>query len=313
MREDKVKVSIIMATYNRAHFIMESLQSIQLQTYENWECLIIDDGGNDNTQIVITPLLQQDKRFQFLKRPDTYKKGLPGCRNYGLDLAKGDYVIFFDDDDIVHPQNLELCIQGIKSGNYQFCHYKKQSFSDNVPVIEKQTLVIKKRLSDESMTDFVTQKQGIASCTVLWNIDCFDKIRFNENLLYAEEWECYCRIFLNGYEGVMLSNVLYYNRKHLESNTGEFWRGNKIRVESKKQAVLLVAKNLTNANFMTPEILKYLTGFAMDLRDYNLLIELLQVINIKRKKQYVVLMKYHLFPFWQFYERNKKSLNFRTI
>src|SRR5258705_6384267 len=102
------KVTIIMATYNRSHFILETLSSIQNQTYSEWECLIIDDGGTDNTLEIITPVLDTDLRFKFVKRPDQYKKGLPGCRNYGLDLAKGDYIIFFDDDDIVHPQNLEL-------------------------------------------------------------------------------------------------------------------------------------------------------------------------------------------------------------
>ena len=311
MSEGEVRVSIIMATYNRAHLIIETLESIRNQSYLHWECLIIDDGGMDNTLETITAFLNEDGRFRFFKRKENYVKGLPGCRNYGLDLAKGDYVIFFDDDDIVHPQNLELCIQGIKSGNYQFCHYKKQSFSDNVPVIEKQTLVIKKRLSDESMTDFVTQKQGIASCTVLWNIDCFDKIRFNENLLYAEEWECYCRIFLKGYEGVMLNNVVYYNRKHLHSNTGEFWSGNKSRVEAKKQAVLLVAKNLTDANSITPKILKYLTGFAIDHRDYDFLRNILCIIGPHEGLRTFIKIKYHMFPIWRFYKKCEKAMKLR--
>ena len=89
------KITILLATFNRAHLIVETLQSIQNQTYQNWECLIIDDGGTDNTSVVISPILEQDSRFKFLKRTGSYKKGLPGCRNYGLDLSKGQYVIFF--------------------------------------------------------------------------------------------------------------------------------------------------------------------------------------------------------------------------
>ena len=57
------KVTIIMATFNRAHFILETITSIQNQTYSNWECLIIDDGGTDNTLEVITPILEQDNRL----------------------------------------------------------------------------------------------------------------------------------------------------------------------------------------------------------------------------------------------------------
>jgi len=87
-------ISIILATYNRAHFIEETLCSIQNQTFKDWECLIIDDGGNDNTFEVITPILKSDSRFTFQKRLDNYQKGLSGSRNYGLDIAKGDFVIF---------------------------------------------------------------------------------------------------------------------------------------------------------------------------------------------------------------------------
>ena len=88
-------ISIIMATYNRAHFIKESLDSILNQSYENWECIIIDDGGMDNTAEVIDPILEGDSRFKFFQREKKYIKGLPGCRNMGLDLSVGDYIVFF--------------------------------------------------------------------------------------------------------------------------------------------------------------------------------------------------------------------------
>jgi len=120
-----------MATYNRAHFILETLLSIQKQTFADWECLIVDDGGTDHTSEVISAILDQDKRFSLIKRPERYLKGLPGCRNYGLDLAKGDYIIFFDDDDIPHPQNLELCILELKDPTISFCRYIRNVFFGN--------------------------------------------------------------------------------------------------------------------------------------------------------------------------------------
>ena len=121
-------VSIIMATYNRAQYIVESIKSIQAQTFENWECLIIDDGGTDNTGEVLEPILQEDKRFSYLKRTDKNEKGLPGSRNYGLDIAKGDYIIFFDDDDIAHPQNLEICLDEFAKEDISFCRYIRLAF-----------------------------------------------------------------------------------------------------------------------------------------------------------------------------------------
>ena len=70
-----------MATYNRAQYIMESIKSIQDQTLEDWECLIVDDGGTDNTEDILKPLLNEDKRFRYFKRTSKYQKGLPGSRN----------------------------------------------------------------------------------------------------------------------------------------------------------------------------------------------------------------------------------------
>ena len=72
------KVSIIMATYNRAHFIVETLLSIQKQTFSDWECLIIDDGGTDNTKEVIAGILEEDQRFRFVKRPECVSKRVTG-------------------------------------------------------------------------------------------------------------------------------------------------------------------------------------------------------------------------------------------
>ena len=105
------QVSIIMATYNRAHLIEETLDSILNQSFINWECLIIDDGSTDNTTEVLRPYLLKDLRLRYSERTKDHKKGLSGCRNQGLELAKGDYIIFFDDDDMVHPDNLKICME----------------------------------------------------------------------------------------------------------------------------------------------------------------------------------------------------------
>ena len=174
-------VSIVLATYNRAHLILETLVSIQNQTYSNWECLIIDDGGTDSTSEVIEQILKYDSRFKFYKRPENYQKGLPGCRNFGLDLAKGDYILFFDDDDIVHPQNLEIALQRIEKEGYDFCLYQKQSFT----TLEKfsfQTEVLNnvQKVNKKDLEKIISNEMPMASCTVLWNKKAIGNQRFNK-------------------------------------------------------------------------------------------------------------------------------------
>ena len=67
-------VSIIIPTYNRAHLIGETLDSVLAQTYQNWECIIVDDGSSDNTDEVIGAYVEKDSRFKYYHRSD---KDLP--------------------------------------------------------------------------------------------------------------------------------------------------------------------------------------------------------------------------------------------
>src|SRR5690606_16037492 len=128
---DLPKITILLATYNRAHLIGETLLSIQAQTYKNWECLIVDDHSEDETFTVVQKFKKEDHRFSYFLKKEGYKKGLSGTRNYGLDLARerqARFVQFFDDDDLMLPQKLELQIKPFLKNpdlNFTICKYEK--------------------------------------------------------------------------------------------------------------------------------------------------------------------------------------------
>jgi len=292
-------VSIIMATYNRAHFIIEALQSIENQSYKNWECLIIDDGSSDNTFETVKPILENDSRFRYLKRPNNFIKGLPGSRNYGLYMTKGDYIIFFDDDDIVHPLCLEISLSAFKNiQNLSFCNFKKEAFLGNFNYDSINS-------SNESNLEVSNDDllENVITCTVLWKRECFKENVFNEGLMYAEEWECYQRILSHKPKGALIDKVLYYNRKHDKSNTGEFWKGDDIRVASKKTAIQLVVNNLYKKDLLTPYLFKYLVNYAISFRDFKLVKSILKITKPKIKLKLFYIIKYYLFPFWVFYKK----------
>jgi glycosyltransferase involved in cell wall biosynthesis len=102
-------VSIIIPTYNRAHLIRETLNSIAAQTYTNWECIVVDDGSTDGTDILLVECIKKDNRFKYLSNERT--KGAQGARNTGLFDAKGAYIQFFDSDDIMYPHHLKMKIE----------------------------------------------------------------------------------------------------------------------------------------------------------------------------------------------------------
>lgn len=292
-----VKVSIIMATYNRAHFIEETLISIQNQTFKDWECLIIDDGGNDNTREVLEPFLKKDIRFNYLQRPDSYKKQIPGCRNYGLDISLGDFIIFFDDDDIVHPQNLELCVNEIQMNNYQFCRYTREVFKGEFNgSFNLSTNFSTFEISNIDLYKLVNNSLQFNSCQVMWRKECFDNVRFNQRLLYAEEWECYARILMKPIKGININKALFFGRKHDESNTGEFWKRDNIRFNSYKTAIQLMVENLNTYNQLSIYLFEYLIGLAISCGDKSLVNNILKINNSTLRTKLFYNLKYYVFP-----------------
>ncbi|WZL88442.1 glycosyltransferase [Salinimicrobium sp. 3283s] len=302
----EVQVSIIMATYNRAHFIRESLTSIINQSFKDWECLVIDDGSTDETVEVVASIEENDERIKYLIRPGNYTTGLPGCRNYGLDKAKGNYIIFFDDDDIVHPRNLEVNLRSIEHYSRDFCHYQKKPFkeqwnSDYIDVIAKPEI---SSIGLAQLQDIIMNKISFASCCVLWKRECFGKIRFNEDLMYAEEWECYSRILTSGFQGVSINQVLYYNRKHPDSNTGEFYSNDPVRRNSYSRAVKLVLDNLRRNDLLSAELKQYFIRMGFFFKDYSIIQYTLETVDSSTIEK----SKYRLG--FAFYPLLKKYFNF---
>lgn len=292
-----------MATYNRAHFIVETLHSIQNQTYENWECLIIDDGGSDNTSEKIHPFLEGDSRFKYIIRTKVYKKGIPGCRNLGLDLAKGNYVIFFDDDDIVHPQNLELCVNELSDTHFQFCRYNRDVFTGNFDYIfDKENSFDRFEISVKDLDKMIDGRLPFNSCSIMWEIECFKKNKFQVHLMYAEEWELYSRILSNGISGISIDKTLFYGRKHINSNTGEYYNNDPIRVSSKREAIRLIVDNLENKKLLSNYILNYFIKLGINDRDLNLVTFIMNRVSLGQVNRLKIKFRYFLFPFWKIYK-----------
>jgi glycosyltransferase involved in cell wall biosynthesis len=308
----KPKVSIIMATYNRAHFILETLLSIQKQTFVDWECIIVDDGSTDNTKEVIAPILENDSRFQFLKRPDKYKKALPGCRNYGLDLAKGEYIIFFDDDDIPHPQNLELCVLELLDPDVSFCRYIREVFFEDFDyVFDYSKTYTSFYIDKKDIERMLKNELQFNSCAVMWRAACFEKNRYDENLMYCEEWELYSRIVSSGIRGISIEKCLFFGRKHPDSMTGEYNRKSAFRKASYAEAVLLVVQNLKNKQLLSYSLKRYFIAFSIDFEEYRLFKRIVTVLELPTFEKLEWQIFYKALPLRLKFYRMRKSIRKR--
>lgn len=93
-------VSIIIPNFNKATFIAESIRSVLEQEFEDWEAIIVDDGSTDNSVEIINNLVSNDPRLKLFQR-NRLPKGGSTCRNIGIENARGDYLFFFDSDDLM--------------------------------------------------------------------------------------------------------------------------------------------------------------------------------------------------------------------
>lgn len=114
----KDKVSVVTPTWNSAKYICETIKSVQSQTYQNWEMIIVDDCSTDNTVEIIKQLAAHDYRIRIYCLPNN--QGAALARNQAIKKATGRYIAFLDSDDIWKKNKIERQIQFMKRNNYAF-------------------------------------------------------------------------------------------------------------------------------------------------------------------------------------------------
>ena len=112
-------VSIIMPSYNTGRFIVETIESVLAQTYENWELIIVDDCSTDNTDEVVKPYLDNEK-IRYIKNETN--SGAALSRNRALREAKGKWIAFLDSDDLWSPDKLSQQIAFMSDNGYHFSY-----------------------------------------------------------------------------------------------------------------------------------------------------------------------------------------------
>lgn len=100
------RISIIIPAYNRAQYIFETLESIFVQTFSDYEIIVIDDGSTDDTPGALQPLIDAQK-IRYIYQEN---QGVSAARNHGIHLAEGELIAFLDSDDLIHPEKLALQI-----------------------------------------------------------------------------------------------------------------------------------------------------------------------------------------------------------
>lgn len=105
----KPKVSVLMSVYNGEMFLVEAMDSILEQTYQNWECIVIDDCSTDSTAEILAEYAKKDARVRIYRNERNLR--LPGSLNRALSFAEGEYIVRMDADDVSRRDRIEKQVE----------------------------------------------------------------------------------------------------------------------------------------------------------------------------------------------------------
>lgn len=111
-------VSIITPTFNAEKYIRATIKSVQNQSYQNWEMILVDDASTDETVSIIKEFAKKDNRLKLTELPKNSGNGY--ARNIALEKATGKYIAYLDADDLWFPMKLENQIKFLKNNNLPF-------------------------------------------------------------------------------------------------------------------------------------------------------------------------------------------------
>lgn len=213
-------VSVIIPTFNRAHLIGETLDSVLAQTYTNWECIVVDDGSTDNTEQVVLNVIKEDSRFRIFKRLKSKPKGANTCRNIGLAEAKGDYVMFFDSDDVMTPDHLDVKMQTIFSQQADYIITKSQYLNGDHELLDKRWY---NNFKEFKITpyNYVSQKVNWLTPDICIKRELAQAILFNPILKSGQEYNYFSKLVHISTNGIFINTVTTFVRLHDTSIRGQ--------------------------------------------------------------------------------------------
>lgn len=212
-------ISVIIPLYNRQNVIEECVRSVCAQSHQNLEIILIDDGSTDRSREICRELAQTDSRIRLL---ECAHAGVSGARNAGLDAAQGEYVIFVDSDDCVHPRLLEALVRGMEQ------HSAGIGGTGIINVPETRWHKVAQRIQQETgcgETEFLPFEQTLNAVFhgttpinlmggVMMRRDLIGQTRFCTDLFIGEDFWFIYQNLIKGTGAVFLKEKWYYCRLH---------------------------------------------------------------------------------------------------
>lgn len=264
-------VSILIPNYNGAKYLEETLDSIRAQTHSDFECIIVDDHSTDESWNILLRYAQADSRFKVFRRPEQLVKGSNSCRNYAFSIAKGNYVNWFDSDDVMHPEFIA----------------RKLSFlldNPNADAVVSKLASLDHFISNEQIdrwlpaftdlkTEYLVNDIQFSTPGPLFRRASLNGIRlFRPGVRVGQEKEFFYRLILRGLKFKVIDERLTFYRTHPNSIIGSF-KGRHFTYDAQQHVFLMLKALIETRDFPASMNTFIKTKLAL----------LLKVIKLERK------------------------------
>ncbi len=196
-------ISIIVPVYKVEQYLHTCVDSVLMQTYTNWELILVDDGSPDNCPTICDKYAAQDNRIKVIHKENG---GLSSARNSGLNISTGDYISFLDSDDFWHKDYLaillNICIK--YDADIAQCNFIRGT-EILFPVIEKKN---KLKIFDNHSI-FLKGYAKIIVCAKLYKRQLFDGIRMPEGKINEDDYTTW-KLYFKAKKILVTDQALYY-------------------------------------------------------------------------------------------------------
>ncbi|WP_075352598.1 glycosyltransferase family 2 protein [Algoriphagus marinus] len=246
-------VSILMANFDKDRYLENTLSSILEQEYKNWECIIVDDGSTDSSRKILHDFQKRDSRFKVFDRPKHIPKGSNFCRNFAYGLASGDYIQWFDSDDIMYPWFIKMKVETLESNQeVPFVVTKADlKFEEEFDGNRKFTQTLS---SQNLISDYLRFRILFFTGAPLFRKHVFEEVGlFNENLYRHQEWELYLRVLLRFRDFEIIKKVGYAYYVVSKSITSSYQDRHRILMSELELFLQVLSRNTNPLKQVIPQ------------------------------------------------------------
>ena len=219
-----VDVSVVIPSYNHAHYILDAIESVLSQSFRNWELIVVDDGSIDNTRELLDQRYQENKQIQLVYQAN---QGAHHALNHGIALARGRYISILNSDDVYHSERLSTLVKHCETqtGCLAFTHLTPidaggaEILNSEYPwcqLYEKSMRIFQEHGARVAL---VTGNFAVTTSNFFIRTELIKKLGGFRKKRYNHDWDLMARVLHQGYDIQCVGDQSFLSYRIHEGNT----------------------------------------------------------------------------------------------